>query len=108
MRKTASSLETLDSSKISSTEKVTLQAFQRFDALRWDNVLLDFFRWFFSARSKNDWKSWRSLVVTFPAVVGVFLVVPQEGRESAAASRQQTTQGRETLYWHTEKLGQPR
>ena len=55
---------------------------------------MNFLRWFFSPRSKNDWKSWRSLVITFPAIVGMLFVAPQAVRESRAASRQQSTEGR--------------
>jgi len=55
---------------------------------------VNFLRWFFSPRSKNDWKSWRSLVITFPAIVGMLFVAPQAVRESRAASRQQSTEGR--------------
>jgi hypothetical protein len=55
-------------------------------------------RWFFAPRSKDDWKSWRSLVITFPFIIGVFLVAPQAMRENTAATRQQTSQGIVTAY----------
>jgi hypothetical protein len=55
-------------------------------------------RSFFAPRPKNDWKSWRSMVITFPFVIGVFFVAPQAVREHTAASRQQTSQGTVTAY----------
>ena len=54
---------------------------------------MSFFQWILAPRSKNDWRSWRSLLITFPFVIGLFLAVPQAIRENAAATRQQTTLG---------------
>jgi hypothetical protein len=59
---------------------------------------VDFFRWFLTHRRKNDWTSWRSLFITFPAVLGLLFVAPQAAREQAAATRQQTSQGVVTAY----------
>ncbi len=57
-----------------------------------------FLGWFFERRDKMDWTSWRSLIITFPAIVGVFFVAPQAIRENSAARRQQTSQGLVTSY----------
>lgn len=59
---------------------------------------MDCTRWFFSKRANADWRSWRSMVITLPAIVGVLFVAPQAIREKSVASRQGTCQGLVTAY----------
>jgi len=48
---------------------------------------------FFAPRSKNDWKSGRSLGLALVLLVGVFLSASRATRENDAASRQRTSFG---------------
>jgi hypothetical protein len=51
---------------------------------------------FFAPRSKNDWKSGRSLSVALVLLFSVFLVASQAARENDAASMQRTSSGKIT------------
>ena len=59
---------------------------------------MNFFRWFFSPRSKDDWKSWNALFMTAPFVLGLFFVSSNAHRYHAIAERQQSTTGVLTAY----------
>jgi hypothetical protein len=60
--------------------------------------LLDFVGWFFERRLSMHWRSWRSLAIVFPFIIGIFVTLPQAIRERRAATLQQMTQGTVTAY----------
>jgi hypothetical protein len=55
-------------------------------------------RWFFSSRSKDDWKSWNALFVTAPFAIGVVFVLFHSHRDHVIAARQGQTTGVVTAY----------
>ena len=60
--------------------------------------IVDSIGWFLAPRKRMDWKSWRSLVIVSPFVIGVLVTLPQTIREKRTATRQETTQGTVTSY----------
>lgn len=61
-------------------------------------ILVNFVRWFFSPRSKDDWKSWNALFIAAPFAVGLVFVSSNLVRYHAIAGRQQSTTGVVTAY----------
>ena len=59
---------------------------------------MNFVRWFFSPRSKDDWKSWNALVMTAPFAFGLVFVSLNSYRYHHIAERQQSTSGVVTAY----------
>ena len=60
---------------------------------------MNFIQWFFSPRSKEDWKSWNSLFLALPLVFGTLVfTIPKVLQDDGAAKRQQTTTGTVTAY----------
>jgi hypothetical protein len=63
-----------------------------------DNRSVNFLRWFFSPRSKNDLKSWNALFMTAPFVFGLAILIPGAIHNADVGSRQQSTNGVVTAY----------
>ncbi len=59
---------------------------------------MSFLGWFLSRRTYMDWTSWRSLAITFPAMVLLLVVLPKAVRETFAATRQQVSEAIVTSY----------
>src|SRR5690349_16414004 len=59
---------------------------------------VDSFGWFLAPRKKMYWKSWRSLVIVFPFMIGVLLTLPQPIKENRTTTRQQRISGTVTSY----------
>lgn len=55
-------------------------------------------RWFFSPRSKDDWKSWNALFMAAPFAIGLVFVWSNFARYHAIAERQQFTTGAVTAF----------
>jgi len=55
-------------------------------------------RWFFSPRSKDDWKSWNALFIAVPFAFGLVFVLTTSTRDHAIAARQGSTLGFVTAY----------
>jgi hypothetical protein len=59
---------------------------------------VNFVRWFFSPRSKDDWKSWNALFIAAPFALGLIFVLTTSTRDHAVAMRQGSTIGVVTAY----------
>ena len=59
---------------------------------------MNFVRWFFSPRSRDDWKSWNALFMAAPFAFGLVFVSLNAHRYHAIAERQQSTTGVVTAY----------
>jgi hypothetical protein len=63
-----------------------------------ENIFVNFIRWFFSPRSKDDWRSWNLIFVTIPWIIGILFLLPQFLQKQAVGRRQQLTSGVVTAY----------
>lgn len=59
---------------------------------------MNFIKWFFSPRSKHDWRSWNALFMAGPLAFGLFFVSSNAYRYHAIAERQQLATGVVTAY----------
>jgi len=59
---------------------------------------VNFVRWFFSQRSRNDWKSWNALFMAAPFAFVLGFVLFNSVRDHAIAARQGSTTGVVTAY----------
>jgi hypothetical protein len=50
-------------------------------------------QWLFSKRSKADWQSWWSMLITLPWVFGIVFLLAESRNNATIAARQQTTIG---------------
>jgi hypothetical protein len=56
------------------------------------------FEWFFSPRSKRDWKSWWALSVTLPFVFCLAFLISESMQQTEVGARQQLASGIITAY----------
>jgi hypothetical protein len=63
-----------------------------------DKSSVTFFEFFFSPRSTGRWRSWWSLTMTFPLVVGLVVGLYDSRRDAAIGARQESTSGQVIAY----------
>ncbi len=63
-----------------------------------ENSSVTFREFFFSPRSKGRWRSWWSLGMTYPLVVGLAMGLYSSRRDANIATRQESTSGQVAAY----------